>query len=98
MSNFESPTILTNKDSESSYEKALQKKFFFKNISDTYSEHARKLVSLKYFRHMRNELKRFNELYNEILEDIDSKDFDIAYYERKFHEMVYSDNETMKTL
>ena len=88
MSNIESPTPTINKHSDHSYEKALVKKQFFNRISDQYSEHARKLVSLKYFRHMRNELKRFNEFYEEILESIENKDFDIVYYETKFNKMI----------
>lgn len=98
MSNLESPTILSNTPPDSSYEKALKKKEFFNTVSEKYSEHARKLVSLKYFRHMRNELKRFNELFNEILETIDNKDFNITYYETKFNKLIEEDNETMDSL
>ena len=98
MSDIEFPATTINKHSDHSYEKALEKKQFFNRISDQYSEHARKLVSLKYFRHMRNELKRFNEFYEEILESIENKDFDIVYYDTKFNKMIEDDIEVMNSL
>lgn len=97
MLHLEHPTI-NNNHSENAYEKALEKKHFFSRVSEQYSNHARKLVSHKYFRHMRNELNRFNELYEEILESIENKDFDTAYYETKFNKMIEDDNEAMNSL
>ncbi len=98
MNVLESPERVKRTYSDSSFEREQEKNLFFKRISEQYSQHARQLVSFKHFKHMKNELQRFNDFYKEILETIDHKDFDISYYQTKFNSMIEDDNEVMKSI
>lgn len=98
MNSLESPKRINRTYSDSLYEKEQEKNQFFKKISEQYSQHARQLVTFKYFKHMKNELQKFNDFYREILETVDDKDFDISYYQTKFNKLIEDDNEVMKSL
>lgn len=98
MNTLEAPKRINRTYSDSLYEKEQEKNQFFKKISEQYSQHARLLVSFKHFKHMKNELQRFNDFYKEILETIDNKDCDISYYQAKFNNMIDDDKEVMKSL
>lgn len=98
MSHYESPPKNSKEYKDPEYEKILAKRACFERMGDKYTEHTQKMVSSRYFRHMRKELHQFNEFYNEILDHINNDDFDFQLYEKKFNQMIENDNEVMRVL
>jgi hypothetical protein len=98
MTSLESKISLKNNRSESSYEQALQKREFFKRISDKYSAHAKLLTNIKNFNHMLKEVHRINDYYKLMLDKLDDKDFDFTEYESNFDKFIEEDINTIENL